>query len=180
MAGQRDGGGRFTAGESGNPAGRRKGSRNRTTELCADLLDGDAEAIMERLIKGARKGDPIALRLCVERLIPVRGSRDRTVTFDLPAIARAADLVGAAAEVLAHAASGAITLSEAKEFLALLDGQRRMIETAELAVRLEALEVRVLPGGGGVTVAPGSDPEMLARIRSIALKHALEDGGVKR
>ena len=133
-------GGRFAAGQSGNPAGRPKGSRNRTTQLCADLLADDAPAIMERLIKLAKKGDGVALRLCVERLVPVRAARDRTVDVELPDVSRAADLVVAAAAVVRHAADGHITLSEAKELAALLESERKLIETADLALRIEALE----------------------------------------
>lgn len=95
------------------------------TQLCADLLGGDAEAIMLKLIRLAKSGKPYALRLAVERLIPARASRDRAVAFELPAVAVAADLATAAAAVVGHAAAGDITLSEAREFMALLEGSAR-------------------------------------------------------
>ena len=134
--------GQFAPGVSGNPGGRPRGSRNKTTQLCADLLSGDAEAIVAKLIERAKKGDAVALKLCVDRLVPVRAARDRTVDVELPDIANVADLVAAAAAVVEHAAAGRITLSEAKEFMQLLEGQRRLVETADLAVRIEALEVQ--------------------------------------
>jgi hypothetical protein len=40
-----------------------------------------------------------------------------------------------------------MTLSEAKEFMALLEVERRVIETSELAVRIEVLE-RSAEGSG--------------------------------
>lgn len=132
--------GRFAPGASGNPAGRPRGTKNRTTQLCADLLAADAGEILAKLIKEAKKGEPIALKLCVERLVPVRASRDRAVDVELPDVGQAADLVDAAAAVVSHAASGDLTLSEAKELMSLLESERKLIETAELAVRLEVLE----------------------------------------
>lgn len=152
--------GRWARGVSGNPAGRPKGSRNRTTALCAQLLGDHAEDIMGKLIERARKGDGIALKLCVDRLIPARAARDRTVDVELPDVAAVNDLVAAAAAVVDHAASGRITLSEAKEFMALLEGQRKLVETADLALRIEALEGRPAGGDAGAWA-----PEEAARHR---------------
>jgi len=61
---------------SGNPAGRPKGSRNRLTRACADLLAADAPDIMERVIKEAKKRKAVALKLCIERLLPARAARE--------------------------------------------------------------------------------------------------------
>jgi hypothetical protein len=132
--------GRFARGTSGNPKGRPRGSRNRTSQLCADLLGESAEDIIATVIKRAKKGDAIALRLCVERLVPIRAARDRAVEVALPAAESAVDLVHAAAVVIDGAASGEMTLSEAHEFMRLLELQRRAIETSELVMRIEALE----------------------------------------
>jgi hypothetical protein len=157
--------GRFAKGTSGNPAGRPRGSLNKVTQCCLDLLGEDAEAVMAKLIRLAKAGKPYALRLAVERLVPVRASRDRAVTLDLPSVEVAADLAGAAASVIAHAAAGEITLSEAREFLALLEAQRKVIETTDLLVRLEALQA----SSGLVPVAREEidDPSVSARVRRL-------------
>lgn len=130
--------GQFSPGESGNPAGRPRGSSNRATVLAQNLLDGDAEAIVQKAVAMARAGDPVALRLCVERIIP---RRERSLSIDMLRIERAADLVQAVGDVIAAAAAGELTLPEAREFLALLESQRKALETSDLAVRIEALEV---------------------------------------
>ena len=167
----RKAGGRFKPGESGNPAGRPKGSRNKITELCSDLLGDDAEGIMQTAIRRAKKGDAVALRLCVERLVPIRAARDRTVIVELPDVRTAADLVAAAATVIERAAAGDMTLSEAKEFMQLLEVERRVIETSELAVRIEVLESQA---AGSEDVGPAA-AELARRVR-----RCVEDGGNKR
>lgn len=68
----RDQAGRFAVGKSGNPAGRPRGSRNATTLAAVALLDGEAERLTRAAIELALAGDIAALRLCLERLIPVR------------------------------------------------------------------------------------------------------------
>jgi len=131
-------GGRFAPGQSGNPAGRRVGSSNRATILAQGLLDGDAEAIVRKAVELAKEGDAVALKLCIERIMP---RRERSLSIDMRRIERAHDLVQAVGDVIAAAAAGALTLPEAREFLALLESQRKILETADLAVRIEALEV---------------------------------------
>jgi hypothetical protein len=161
--------GQWAEGQSGNPAGRPRGSRNRLTKACADLLGDAAPDIMERLIKMAGKGHPVALKLCVERMLPARAARDRWVELAVPVVAQASDLVTAAAAVIERAAAGEITLSEAKEFMALIDSQRRAIETADLAVRIEALESGPLADSDGVVRMPAIDEAehraLVARVR---------------
>lgn len=82
--------GQFGPGQSGNPAGRPKGSRNHTTRAVEALLDGEAEALTRKAIQLAQDGDTVALRLCLDRLLPVR--KDRPITFDLPPIETTDDL----------------------------------------------------------------------------------------
>ena len=53
----------FKAGQSGNPAGRPKGARNRTTLAIEALLDGEAEELARKVIEKAREGDMTALKL---------------------------------------------------------------------------------------------------------------------
>ena len=80
----------FQKGESGNPAGRPRGARNRTTVLLENLLAEDGEAIARKAIELAKAGETAALRMCLDRLVPVR--KDEPVVFDLPPLDTAADV----------------------------------------------------------------------------------------
>ena len=113
----------FVKGQSGNPKGRPKGARNRATVAAELLLDGEAEALTRKAIELALAGDPVALRLCMERLVPPR--KDRAIRLDLPSIQTDDDLAGAVAAVLSAVADGVITPSEAGEVVALIDKCRR-------------------------------------------------------
>ena len=67
----------FHKGESGNPAGRQRGSRNRTTILMQSLLEADGEALARKAIDLAKGGDLAALRMCMDRLVPARKPHHR-------------------------------------------------------------------------------------------------------
>jgi hypothetical protein len=51
-------GGRMRRGRSGNPAGRRTGSRNKATLAVAALLASESEALTRRAVELALAGDP--------------------------------------------------------------------------------------------------------------------------
>lgn len=104
--------------KKGNP-GRAKGSRNKVTMLAEHLLDGEAPAIMRKAIELAKRGNPVALRLCLERLVPVR--KDRTVNVDLPPIESPESAAKAAAAVTQAVATGKLTPNEGAEMSKVID-----------------------------------------------------------
>ena len=69
---------KFLKGQSGNPAGRPRGARNRSTVLLQNLLEGEAEAITRKVIDLAKSGDMTAIKLCMDRLAPPRRSAARS------------------------------------------------------------------------------------------------------
>jgi Family of unknown function (DUF5681) len=128
----------FQKGQSGNPIGRPTGSRNKTTLAVENLLDGEAETITRKAIEKAKEGDATAIRLCLDRILPVR--KDRPLNFDLPPIDNAADAMKATALLVAGVARGEITPSEAGELGKLIDSYVRLVEAAQLAERVANLE----------------------------------------
>jgi hypothetical protein len=128
----------FVEGQSGNAAGRPKGSRNRATLAIEALLDGEAEAITRKVIEMALDGDGPALRLCLDRLAPPR--RDRHTPFALPPIKTAGDAVLASSALVAAVAEGELTPSEAAELGKLVETVIRSIELTDVQERLARLE----------------------------------------
>jgi hypothetical protein len=128
----------FEKGESGNPAGRPRGSRNRATLLMEGLLADDAEAIGRKAIAMAKQGDMAAIRLCMDRLSPPR--KGEPVAFELPPLEKPADSVAAAATIVAAVAAGELTPSEAAELAKVIDVYVRAIATKAFDERLTKLE----------------------------------------
>ena len=130
--------GRFQKGMSGNPSGKRKGVRARVTQLAEKLLEDDRDAIVRAVIAAAKNGDPTAMRLCVERLVPLR--KGRPVVFDMPPVKTAADIAGAVGELARAMAAGELTVEEASAASSVIEMQRRAIETSDIELRLRKLE----------------------------------------
>jgi hypothetical protein len=128
--------GRFAAGNRGRP----RGARNRTTVLAEELLDGEAEEIIRKVIKKAKQGDMIALRLCLDRLVPPR--RDRPVNFTLPAMNSAGDASKVMTAITMAVGSGELAPNEAAELSRVVHGYVRTLEITEIERRLRILEER--------------------------------------
>jgi hypothetical protein len=129
---------RFKPGQSGNPAGKANGTRHRATRAAEALLDGEAEALTGRAIEMALAGDTVAMRLCLDRILPAR--RDRHVSFTFPPMETAADAVAATAALVNAVAAGEVTPSEAAELSKLVEGFAKVVELHDVQQRLEALE----------------------------------------
>lgn len=129
---------KFKPGQSGNPAGKAKGTRHKATLAIEALLEGEAEELTRKAIEMAKGGDMQALRLCMDRLAPPR--KDRSVTFELPPIDTLADLPNATRALMDAVATGELTPAEAAEMGKLVDAHVRAIEVTDFAKRLEALE----------------------------------------
>ena len=131
-------GGRFQPGQSGNPAGKPPGARHKTTKAMEALLDGEAENITRRAIEFAMSGDPGALRLCMERLLPARKSKP--IRIDLPRIDTPADVANALSLVVAAVADGSLDPDDAETLSRIVEVKRRSLETVEHEERLKKLE----------------------------------------
>ena len=118
--------------------GRTKGSRHKTTMAIEAMLEGDHERLTRKAIDMALEGDGPALRLCLDRLAPPR--KDAPISFALPPVSTAADIVVASTSVLAAVSEGEITPDEAGRVMALLTAHRAIIEVGDLERRLSALE----------------------------------------
>ena len=126
--------GRFPPKSSGNPAGRPKGSRNKTTLAAQALLDGEAEALTRKAIELAMSGDAVALRLCLERILPRR--EDRLVELFLAKPETTAEVASGLATVIDAVGAGMLTPSEGEKIARILETQGRLLEKAKPGQRM--------------------------------------------
>jgi hypothetical protein len=109
----------FQKGESGNPAGRPRGTRNKVTILMACLKKGDLEEIMAKVIKAAKDGDLVAARLVVDVIF--RSRRYEPVVCELPSIKTPDDVVVAMQKIADEVASGELTAEAAGDITRVFD-----------------------------------------------------------
>ena len=128
----------FLPGQSGNPAGRPRGARNKKTLALEALLEGESEALMEKMIGLAKMGDDLAMRLCMERMLAPQ--RERPVPLRLPRIESEADAHRAAAEIIEALGEGEVTPREAERLLRALAGAAVITQSSDIAARLKRIE----------------------------------------
>jgi hypothetical protein len=87
---------------------------------------------VRKAVEKAKEGDSIALRLCLERIVPPR--RDRPISFALPTITT--DAMKATGALIAAVVSGAVTPSEAAELSKLIEGYLKSLESTDFADRI--------------------------------------------
>jgi hypothetical protein len=131
----------FQKGKSGNPAGRPKGSKNRATLLALAAMEGELDAIVKRIIDAAKGGDMAAARLVIDKLIPA--AKENRLRIALPAINDVAGCTGAQAKVLQAVTAGDLLPGEAETLSALIENQRRGLESHDIAARLLAVEAEL-------------------------------------
>ncbi|CAI8176936.1 MAG: Uncharacterised protein [Marinobacterium sp. xm-d-530] len=94
---------KFKAGQSGNPNGRPKGSKNRHTEL-REALKEDLPELLVTLKERALAGDMAAMRLLLDRVMPSKKQEANTV--DIPELEEAESFQDKADAILSAVALG--------------------------------------------------------------------------
>jgi Family of unknown function (DUF5681) len=151
----RDAAGRFVAGQSGNPAGKLPGTRNRKTVMLAALRDGEGEAAARVVIEKALSGDAVAARFVVTLISP--RPRGRTIHLDLPEDDDC-NVVTAYNLTLRALCEGEITPDEAVTVSRFLDGRRRVLQAWQLEERLTRFG-RIIPGDPDWAAAAAADAD---------------------
>jgi hypothetical protein len=113
------------------------------------LLDAHAKTIVQRLLELVEQGDPTALRLCMERLIPPL--RERPVQFELPPLATPADAVAAIAAITAGLADGSLSAAEGLELARMVRTCVEILVLARREARPTASEERDAEGRTGLS-----------------------------
>jgi Family of unknown function (DUF5681) len=133
----------FPVGQSGNPKGKAPGTRHHITRLAERLMEDDVEAVVAKVVRAAKGGDMAAARLILDRVAPPR--RGRAVEIALPDVNTPGGVTIALAAVIKAMADGMISTDEAAAVAAVIETQRRAIETEQLQERLLAIEEQLKP-----------------------------------
>ena len=137
---------RFQPGQSGNPAGRPRGARNKASLVAEAVMAEHAEAITRLQCQKALEGSERAQRFVIGRV--AAPAPQRTVMLELPETVTLEGLLEAHEAVTRAFATGEITPEEARVAADLLESHRRTLELDELARRLEVVEQELgLPPG---------------------------------
>jgi len=132
----------FQPGQSGNPVGRPFGARNKTTLAAELLLDSEAEALSKKAVELALGGNVLALRLCLDRILPLR--RERLRPCMLPPLQSATDVAGALTAIWGAVSEGEFSIAEAAELTRLVESFVSGLEVARRAARQEEA-ARIFP-----------------------------------
>jgi hypothetical protein len=123
--------------QKGN-AGRRLGSRNRTTVVAEALLRNEEIELVRKAIEMAKAGDAQMLKFLLDRILP----KERSVRVDLPPIDHASDAVDALRAIIDAVATGQIAPTEGSAIATLISMYARAVNDAKFDLRLDEIEKR--------------------------------------
>jgi len=118
---------RFQKGISGNPKGKKVGTLNKKT-MFEQYFHEHAEALINKTIELGLAGDPVALRLCIERLIPKKITQ--SATFVMPNLS-AFEKIKIIPELLKSLSGQEISISDMKGLIDILQNHDNEIERNE-------------------------------------------------
>ena len=105
------------------------------------LLDGEGERVVRKAVDMALAGNETALRLVLERLLPV--AKERPIRLDLPQLTKPSDVAQAVRRAVEAVAAGEVTPAEAETVLKLLEALRAALVNREGDLEIERID-RVL------------------------------------
>jgi hypothetical protein len=115
-------------------AGRKPGSKNKTTLIGQALLKDAEEDLLRKAIEMAKAGDGPMLKFLLDRTLP----KDRCI--ELPPMDHDCDPVERCEAILDAVSAARVTPNEAAALASLAASHARIIQFAELDQRLQAIE----------------------------------------
>lgn len=132
---------KFQKGKSGNPKGKPKGARNRSTLAAEQFLESSLEGVCKSIEQAALQGNMFAAKMILERFLPTR--KDRILRIDFPEIQDIEDILKALKTIVNAVGSGEISPSEGESLSKTLDMYVKAIETQQIESRLSQIENRL-------------------------------------
>jgi hypothetical protein len=143
---------RFVKGQSGNPKGRAKGSRNKANAAIDKIVFANSKDVAKRLAAEALAGQSWAITLMLKNRMP-----ERTTQFDLPPTDSAADLPAATQSVLDQMSSGAIPVADGQQIISAIESHGRVLTLQGHEERLAALERQLAEATGEAQRVPSPE-----------------------
>jgi Family of unknown function (DUF5681) len=134
--------GKYKKGFSGNPKGKPKGARNKSTLAAEALLEGSLEEICKKVEEEALNGNMQAAKMILERFLPPR--KDRCIEIDLPSIDTFEDIHNAVGFILYAVGKGKITPSEGELLARMIESYSKALEAYEFEARLKSIEKKLI------------------------------------
>jgi len=129
--------GRFKPGASGNPAGRPKGAKNKTTLLAEEAMEEKVGAVVDKLMERALAGSTAAIRQVLDRTMPVpRGC----IGFDLPDLRGPRGIADAQEALIIAVAARQVPPRDAECVMDLIDRFNRTLQKEARDARYAAIE----------------------------------------
>ena len=119
----------FVKGQSGNPAGRPVGSRNKFTSEMQEALEESGPALIERLLVLASEGNTGAMRQCLDRLM----GKHRASSVALPSPDSPNYVVTALTEIHRALGAGEIASDEASRLVDFVGRTARVLAAKVVA-----------------------------------------------
>lgn len=134
--------GKFTPGQSGNPAGKRPGTRNHASRILEAMLDDHAEQIAAAFVKRCTSGSVESLKSYISIMLPPRRQRQRE-PFHLGSLETLSEcLTAQRAVALAHA-EGTLDDDHAEALGRSIGAAAKLFEGADLESRLTRIEAQL-------------------------------------
>jgi hypothetical protein len=138
---------RFQPGQSGNPAGRPRGARNKSSLLLEMIIERDGDDLAHQFVEQAKMGNARALGCLMGMILPKR--KGAPIEIDLPVLAKAADAPVAIAAIISAVCRGELTPEEGtsltrmvEAFLRAKQKVEKLERTHERAADVAAVEMR--------------------------------------
>lgn len=120
----------FVKGASGNPAGRPRGSLNRSTQMAQAALADNMDLLMETaLTEAIEKKNPAMLKFLLSRAIPA--ARENPMSLSIPEVTSPSELSDAKHLIVRAVLKGEISPSEAAGLAKLIEVEHRTHEWAK-------------------------------------------------
>jgi hypothetical protein len=108
------------------------------TQLVEQLAEGQAEQLVQKVLKLAQEGDVACLRMVLDRLWPPR--KGRPVDVAMPPINTSQDLFPAIVSIWSAIREGRLTPDEASALSIVIDRSIQAVELHDISKRIAALE----------------------------------------